>query len=147
MNAEVIDLNSEVEALLLEVGLPVSDLSSKDSLCLLGVRKNDQIVGVVGIEEYGTEGLLRSLAVAPVCRGIGLGLRLVTDAEKWAAGRGITKLFLLTTTADEFFARLGFESIERVEAPASIADTSEFKDLCPASSTFMRKLLTTVQKA
>ncbi|MDO8860318.1 arsenic resistance N-acetyltransferase ArsN2 [Haliea sp. E1-2-M8] len=142
MKTELIELDAEVKALLLEAGLPVSDLSGKASLSLLGARKKDgQLLGVVGIEASGTEGLLRSLAVAPTARGAGLGQHLVSEAEAWAVARGITALYLLTTTADEFFVRLGYKSIARDEAPTSIAVTAEFRELCPAASAFMRKVL------
>lgn len=141
MRAETISLNAEVEALLTEAQLPVSDFSSSLSLNLLGVRESGRLVGVVGIEVYGAVGMLRSLAVAAPRRNSGLGVRLVSNAEAWAAERGVKTLYLLTTTAAEFFAKLGYEAIPRPEAPAAIAATAQFADLCPASSTFMRKVL------
>ena len=141
MRAETISLNTEVEALLTEAQLPVSDLSSSLSLSLLGVRESGRLVGVVGIEVYGDVGMLRSLAVASARRNAGLGVSLVSNAEAWAAEQGVKALYLLTTTAAQFFARLGYEAIPRSEAPAAIAATAQFSDLCPASSTFMRKVL------
>ncbi len=142
MSAEVIGLSPEVETMLVTAGLPVSDLSPSPNLILLGVHQQGQLLGAVGIEAYGTEGLLRSLVVAPDHRSAGLGLRLMSDAESWAAARGIRTLYLLTTTAAEFFEKRGYEAIARSEAPASITATAQFKDLCPASSTLMRKVLT-----
>lgn len=141
MRAETISLNTEIEALLTQAKLPVSDLSISRSLNLLGMRESGRLVGVVGIEVHGEFGLLRSLAVTPARRNAGLGLDLVSNAETWAAERGIKTLFLLTTTAAEFFARLGYEAIPRSEAPAAIAATEQFANLCPVSSTFMRKVL------
>lgn len=81
MRAETISLNAEVEALLTEAQLPVSDFSSSLSLNLLGVRESGRLVGVVGIEVYGAVGMLRSLAVAAPRRNSGLGVRLVSNAE------------------------------------------------------------------
>lgn len=141
MNPEGISHDAAVEALLVQAGLPVSDLARKSNLCLLGEYQDGRLLGVVGIEAYGTQGLLRSLAVDPASRGVGLGLSLVAAAEQWAAARGITALYLLTTTADQFFDRLGYESVARDQAPASIAATTEFRELCPASAVFMRKVL------
>lgn len=140
-----ISLSAEVEALLIEAGLPVSDLPGSRSLNLLGAREGGRLVAVVGIEVYGEVGLLRSLAVAPGRRNTGLGQGLVASAETWAAEQGVKTLFLLTTTAAEFFARLGYEVIARSEAPAAIAATAQFADLCPASSTLMRKGLSANQ--
>jgi N-acetylglutamate synthase-like GNAT family acetyltransferase len=48
-------------------------------------------------------------------------------------------VFLLTTTAVPLIARLGFRRIERSEAPATIASTTEFSSLCPASAAIMRR--------
>ena len=50
-------------------------------------------------------------------------------------------LYLLTTTAEEFFARCGYEPIDRSRVPEAIRATAEFQSLCPASSVCMRKRL------
>jgi amino-acid N-acetyltransferase len=141
MRAEILSPNPEVEALLTEAQLPVADLANNRSLDLLGFRDGGRLVGVVGIEVYGGVGLLRSLAVAPAHRNAGLGDSLVSKAEAWAAKQKVKTLYLLTTTAAPFFARRGYEAVPRSEAPAAIAATAQFSDLCPASSTFMRKVL------
>jgi amino-acid N-acetyltransferase len=141
MQTQPISLGAEVTALLAEANLPVADLVTRPSLELLGVREGDRLVGVVGIESCGDVGLLRSLAVAPACRHTGLGSRLALDAEAHAAEKGVETLYLLTTTAADFFARRGYEAVPRSAAPTAIAATPQFRDLCPASSVFMRKVL------
>ena len=141
MRAKTISLNAEVEALLSEAKLPIADLASSRSLSLLGIRDGGRLVGLVGVEVHGNVGMLRSLAVEPEHRNSGLGVSLVSDAETWAAEREVETLYLLTTTAAQFFARLGYEAVPRFEAPAAIAATAQFSGLCPASSTFMRKVL------
>jgi uncharacterized protein (DUF1810 family)/N-acetylglutamate synthase-like GNAT family acetyltransferase len=141
MSVESIGLDAEVEALLVEAGLPVSDLSGSHDCTLLGVREGGRLVGVAGIEVHGSVGLLRSVAVTPARRNDGLGLNLVSNAEAWAAGHGLESLYLLTTTAAGFFARLGYEVTPRSEAPAAIAATPQFARLCPRSATFMRKVM------
>jgi amino-acid N-acetyltransferase len=84
-------------------------------------------------------GLLRSLAVAEAHRKGGCGRALVSHAESWAWRHGVKTLYLLTTTAANFFARTGYEAISRVQAPAPIAATTQFSSLCPSSATLMRK--------
>ena len=91
MRAKTLSLNTEVEAFLTEAQLPVADLTSRRSLGLLGFRDRGRLVGVVGIEVYGSAGLLRSLAVAPTHRNSGLGVSLVSNAETWAAEQGVKK--------------------------------------------------------
>jgi amino-acid N-acetyltransferase len=142
VNAQPIQLSTEVEALLVAADLPVSDLRDAARLQLFGHRLDERLVGVVGVEAHGEVGLLRSLAVASDQRGRGLGRALVADAEDWAASHGIREFYLLTTTAAPFFAALRYVAIPRSEAPAEIAATAQFASLCPSSSTFMRKLLT-----
>lgn len=134
-----IQVDAAVEALLLSAGLPVSDLREAPSLELFGLRADGRLVGVVGVERYGEVALLRSLAVDAAHRASGYGREIVRHAEHWAAQQGVTTCYLLTTTANDFFARLGYELACRAEAPADIAATSQFSGLCPASSTFMRR--------
>lgn len=141
MRTEVVHLNAEVEAFLADAQLRVADLASSRSLNLLGFQDGALLVGVVGVEAYGGVGLLRSLAVKPTHRNIGLGVALVSSAEGWAAEQGVETLYLLTTTAEKFFARLGYMALPRSKAPAAIAATVQFLELCPASSAFMRKAL------
>jgi len=147
MDVETIRPGPEVESLLAEAALPVADLRDNRVLTLLGIRDAGQLAGIVGIEVHGEVGLLRSLAVAPARRGAGLGGRLVSEAEAWAVKQGIGTLYLLTETAVEYFAGLGYEAVPRSGAPAVIAVTRQFSDLCPASAAFMRKVLAAVSRS
>lgn len=141
MNIEPVQLNPQIEALLTQAGLPVADLREARNLQLFAMRAGEQLIGVVGIEVLGATGLLRSLAVDTSQRNGGQGKALVSHAESWAAQRGIKTLYLLTTTAADFFARLGYAAIPRSKAPPAIAGTAQFAGLCPSSSTFMSKAL------
>jgi amino-acid N-acetyltransferase len=96
---------------------------------------------VVAVESLGTEGLLRSLAVATEMRGQGYAGALVARAESFAKKDGVRSLFLLTNTARQFFEHLGYQVIPRSQAPASIRQTAQFAGLCAASSDFMAKPL------
>lgn len=141
MHVQPIGLVPEVEALLTECGLPVTDLASSSDLNLLGVLESGRLVGVVGVEVYGRLGLLRSLAVAPARRNVGMGRRLADRAEILAKDRDITALYLLTTTASVFFRGHGYKPVSRHQAPDAIAASAQFSTLCPASSLLMRKSL------
>jgi amino-acid N-acetyltransferase len=88
---------------------------------------------LIGLEIYGQAALLRSLVVDPTLRSTGLGSALVQHAEQHAAERGVQALYLLTTTAEPFFERLGYKRLDRREAPPSIQSSREFADLCPES--------------
>ena len=128
-------------AMLEEAGLPVADVSEERLQNFFCVADKGAPVGLVGVELYGHEALLRSLVVAPRERGKGLGIALARHAEAYAASRGVRSMYLLTLTAEPFFERLGYTRLDRSAAPASIQRTSEFATLCPASSAFMVKVL------
>ena len=51
-------------------------------------------------------------------------------------------VFLLTTTAERFFPKFGFEQIARDDVPPSVQASVEFRSACPASAIVMRKRLT-----
>ncbi len=54
---------------------------------------------------------------------------------------GCRALWLLTTSAADFFADLGYAECERVNVPPPIRATLQFAALCPASATVMTKRL------
>ena len=132
---------TSVKRLLAESQLAVSDLTIEHLEHFFGCGSAQTLEGVVGLEIYGSVALLRSLAVTPKSRGRGCGKALVGEAERYAQSKGVYALYLLTTTANRFFERLGYQPVSRETAPESIRRTREFSDLCPSSSTFMVKRL------
>jgi amino-acid N-acetyltransferase len=127
--------------LLAAANLPTSDLTDEDLTSFFYCGPADAPSALIGLEIYGTEALLRSLVVDPSVRSTGLGSALVECAEAHAAKHSVGTLYLLTTTAEAFFARRGYHRIDRDVAPAAIRSTREFAGLCPASSAFMSKRL------
>jgi amino-acid N-acetyltransferase len=120
--------------------LPIDGLTEHLSTAFVA-RQGDEIVGSAALEIYEDGALLRSVAVRPECRATGLGARLTAHALEQAAARGLPAVFLLTTTAERFFPRFGFERIGRDDVPASVQASIEFRGACPASATVMRKSL------
>ena len=132
---------SAAVALLQAQGLPVSDITDGHLEHFFFVGSDGSPSGLVGLEVYGSDALLRSLVVGENARGKGLGSALTAHAEQYAAAKGVRSIYLLTTTAGRFFQRLGYERIGRSQAPPSIERTREFAGLCPTNSTFMVKSL------
>jgi amino-acid N-acetyltransferase len=128
-------------ALLQAQGLPVSDITDEHLEHFFFVGSDGSPTGLVGLELYGTDALLRSLVVRENARSKGLGSALIEHAEQYAASMSVRSIYLLTIAAEAFFKRLGYERIERSQAPPSIERTREFASLCPASSAFMVKSL------
>jgi len=132
---------STAVALLQAQGLPVSDIADEHLEHFFFVGSDASPTGLVGLELYGADALLRSLVVGENARGQGLGSALIDHAEQYAASNNVRSIYLLTTTAETFFKRLGYGRIDRSQAPSAIKQTPEFAGLCPASSAFMVKSL------
>ena len=132
---------SEAEALLSYYSLPASDLKSNDQIQLYGIYHNDNLVACIGIEIYKKNGLLRSLAIKSHYKKQGLGKRLVEFIEDLCRQNGIREIYLLTESAENYFTKLGFIVSDRRSAPARIKTSTQFSSLCPASATFMHKIL------
>ncbi len=126
--------------LLTRVNLPTEGVAAQFGHYLV-IREDTMLAGLCGLEPYGTDGLLRSVAVDPALQGGGLGTQLVLGAEELAYRLGLEALYLLTATAQPFFARLGFENVPRDEVPATIAASWEYRVACAQSASVMRKRL------
>lgn len=132
---------SQVRRLLSDAKLPTADITPEKLETFYTCVSGGEIEGIVGLELYDQVGLLRSLLVRERRRARGLGSALVTHAEGVARANGVLALYLLTTTAEHFFRRRGYERVSRESAPADIQRTSEFSETCPASSAVMVKWL------
>ena len=130
---------AKIQALLKSCHLPYADLTPQHLEHFLAYKEDRSIVGVVGLEVNGESVLLRSLAVHPDYRGQGIGNRLVEKIEAYAVEMGVKALYLLTTTAAEYFAGRDYQKIERGEAPQEIQATQEFASICPDSAVCMCK--------
>jgi amino-acid N-acetyltransferase len=132
---------SAIRALLDTERLPASDLNEQALDHFLIWRDDSGVSGVVGLEMYGDVAFLRSLVVAPHARGNGAGAALTQAAERLAAESGVKNVYLLTMTAEHFFAPRGYTRIDRGHAPPAIQGTGQFTGLCPSSAVLMMKQL------
>jgi arsenate reductase len=130
-----------VTALVAAAGLPTAGLADGFPAGYAVVRAGPEIVAVAGLEIHGDVGLLRSVAVAPSQRGAGLGRLLVEDRLRAAGEHKLRAVYLLTTTAADYFRRLGFVDVRRADAPAGLQGSSEFATVCPASAVSLVKPL------
>jgi amino-acid N-acetyltransferase len=108
---------------------------------MIVARDGARVVGSAALELYADGALLRSVAVDPSQQGRRLGHELTEAALGLARAHGAAAVFLLTTTAERFFPRFGFEPIPRDAVPASVQASIEFTSACPASAIVMRKVL------
>jgi amino-acid N-acetyltransferase len=119
--------------------LPTEDLNEASADIFLVVRDAAGVIGAVALEPHGDSMLLRSLVVASDHRSRGLGSLLVEAAQLSAASRGASRIFLLTTSAAEFFAARGFRILSRDQVPDAIRRTTQFASLCPSTAAVMVK--------
>ena len=122
------------------VSLPFEDIHLHfDNYLVLEIDGN--IVGTIGMEVYEEIALLRSLAVSKEFQKKGLGQKLCLKLFEIIKAMGISKIYLLTETAEEFFIRQGFQKISRDSAPLQIQQSYEFTTLCPSTAICMCKRL------
>lgn len=117
--------------------LPTQGIDENTELYVL--EEDYEIIGTIAIEYDNTAALLRSLSVISTKRGNGYGEKLVDYIEGIVNKKGIPTIYLLTTTAAEFFAKKGYQTVSRAEVPPFIRQTSEYCSICPASATVMKK--------
>ena len=122
-------------------GLPTEDLPTARDLRMWLATDGDAPLGVIGLENFGREGLLRSLAVVPEHRQRGFGRELIARLEREAISEGIQRIVLLTETAEPFFRHAGYDVIDRAAVSEAVKQTAEFQSLCPASATCLSKVL------
>lgn len=122
-----------IRGLLREAKLPDDDFAAHLGHFLVA-RHEATVVGAVGYERHGSDGLLRSLVVHAAWRRSGLGRLLVTALTEKAKAAGLRRFYLLTQTAEEFFKARGYQRVDRTEVPSAMAQAPEFKFLCPASA-------------
>ena len=68
-----------------------------------------------------------------------MGTRLIKKLESIAREQGIDALYLLTTTAGDFFLKRGYGVVDRTVVPAGIQATEEFVSICPSNAVPMMK--------
>jgi len=128
-----------IAAALADAGLPNLDIGLPDQRFYCFRDRSGTLVGFSGLDICGADALLRSVLVLSAQREQGFGRAIVQATLERAGTLGVRRIFLLTTSAQPFFERLGFATIPRSRAPAQIAETAEFKSLCPETAICMTR--------
>ena len=128
-------------AALRKAGLPADDVTSEGPLFWRFSTQDDVPAGFGGLEIHGADALMRSVLTLPPMRGRGIGAAIVAGLEIEARVAKCRAVWLLTTSAVEWFEAQGYAIAGRERAPASIRSGAQFSTLCPASATLMMKHL------
>jgi amino-acid N-acetyltransferase len=134
-SATIQDL-AAVEQLLAANGLP-RDGVRENFADFLVAEDRGTIVGAIGLEKFDSAALLRSAVVSTDRRGTGLGHRLVERILARAEEAGIDEIYLLTTTAQDYFPRFGFTRGARECVPDAVKSSAEFRGVCPETAVVM----------
>jgi amino-acid N-acetyltransferase len=127
-------------ALLSAEKLPTIDLPETLDNFIAAIE-DAEVIGVAGLEIYGSFGLLRSVAVRSDFRSQGIAAKLLRRIDALASLKGITEIYLLTETASDYFERKTFRRIDRAEVPEELQQSSEFSHVCPQSAIVMKKII------
>lgn len=122
-----------MRAWLKDAGLPTADLWEGGATYF---AFGEPPKGFGGLVRNGDAVLLRSVVVNPARRGSGVGAQILEALLTHCRGN---EVWLLTDSAERFFARHGFVRSERAKAPATIASSREFTELCPSSAALMHR--------
>ena len=93
-------------------GLPVDDIED-DGRAFFAFHHAGRCIGFGGIEGDGPDRILRSVVILGAARGQGTGRESVALLESEARRQGVARLHLLTTTAADFFRKLGYRDHDR----------------------------------
>lgn len=118
----------DILTLLTAVNLPHEGVAEHLSGFLIVRDGEGRLLGTVGLERYGSTGLLRSAAVAPDIQHSGVGTCLTATLLERAAMDGVEKVVLLTATARDFFAhRFGFSEASRSDYDEQLSASAEWR--------------------
>lgn len=116
-------------AFLRRVDLTLSGLDAPGVKLWIERDRDGAIVGSTGYEisADGRHALIRSVAVDPALRARGKGDALARFALERATDDGATTAWLLSRRSGPFWQSLGFESADRDELAAALADTHQVR--------------------
>ena len=129
-----------IKQLLIDNDLPTAGVDEHWKTFIVA-RDGEAIVGCGGSEAHQFTALLRSIAVHPDYRSLGIGRKIVRQLLDRLASRGIREFYLLTTTAQEYFRKRGFKVIDRDEVHPQLLGSAEFQGACPDSAVCMRLVM------
>ncbi|WP_409364297.1 arsenic resistance N-acetyltransferase ArsN2 [Burkholderia sp. Bp9031] len=125
-----------IEALLRASNLPVAGVAAHLENFVVLVDP-PAVTGCGGIEYYGDFALIRSIAVASDAQRNGHGRAIVARLIAACRAREVQSIGLLTTTAEDYFAGLGFVPVARKDVPRPLLASSQFQGVCPDAATAM----------
>jgi N-acetylglutamate synthase-like GNAT family acetyltransferase/protein-tyrosine-phosphatase len=130
-----------IRRLLAEALLPLGDVGDPD-LRFIVARQDGRVVGCAGLQAFGEDGQLRSMAVHWTSRTAGLGSSLHGRLLYEALQAGVRTLYVVTTTAADFFARQGYRKVQPADVPKGVVGSEEYATFVPGGGVVMARKVT-----
>lgn len=131
--AEGADDEEAVRSLRSEAGL---EPEGRDAATV--VAEDGEVLAAAGVEVRSDQGYLHGVAVREDVRGLHVGTLVAAAALRRARASGAAGALLLTEDASGFFARLGFEPLERDALPGWVRERAV---ACSETATAMARPL------
>ena len=129
-----------VIGLLRSANLPTSGVAEHFTSFIVA-ESAGRIIGTIGLELYGSTALLRSAVVEEGSHGSGVGSLMFDRILDLARNEGVGRLILLTDTAEQYFRRKNFRTVERSSITGPVTQSVEFREACPSSAICMELTL------
>ena len=128
----------DVRAILSAALLPSKQVGRRNQRFIVA-REMGRIIGCAGLEVYGDLGQARSVAVDWTRRNAGLGTRLHERLLHEALAAGVRTLYVVTSTAQDFFGQHGYTPVKAESLPAPVRQSEEFCTLGTADAVAMSR--------
>jgi len=117
--------------------LPTEDIHSETQHFFV-LESDNSIIACCAVELYPPDGLLRSFAVRKEFQNMGYG-KLIYDftIKQSKQDLKLSTLYILTTTANNYFHKQNWKLINRIDTPKTIQASEEFASICPVSAVCM----------
>lgn len=124
---------SFVEKILQENHLVTHGVFS-DNVIFYWFISDEKKVGFAAFEERGKSALLRSMVIFNEYRNQNFGSKFCSLLIDKAKEMNFKNIYLLTTTAKDFFLKQNFKLTQRNFAPPEIQESEQFKSICPETA-------------
>ena len=117
-----------IRELLQSLKLSMDGVTLETISSFLVLENEKGFVGCVGMDVFGEDAVLHSLAVRPDARGAGYGWMLADTVIAQARYRGARRLYLVTERASDFFAaKHGFHVVDHSTIASEVAASPTFR--------------------
>ncbi|WP_088104399.1 GNAT family N-acetyltransferase [Halalkalibacter urbisdiaboli] len=116
-----------IQRLLAKAGLTEDGLDQHVAQFLVVENEQEEIIGTVGMEQYDSYGLLRSLVLnSPIWTGQ-LSLEFLQVTLSYAEEQGIQTVYLCAKGTNPLFQQLGFKEVQAPSLPTEIQGSKHYQ--------------------